>query len=174
MTEPEREKTDKNDNQVDAWDSLPAHLKSDTVIAFFRELSLVARHTRSLVLVTHGFIELLVNALIDHHLKNGKKITSDNRTYPHSAKLVILNELGLLNNTEYRSFDWFRKLRNRAAHEPIFSVTQQDLQVIEDPDYRDPKNFYGLCIMFVGGFWNKHLAVFGPIFAPGTFGHSKK
>lgn len=40
----------------------------------FRELHNVQDNDRLLVLVTHGFLELLVNALIDAKCKNAKRI----------------------------------------------------------------------------------------------------
>jgi uncharacterized protein YutE (UPF0331/DUF86 family) len=159
--------------KTDGWDSLPEHLKNDTLIKIHRELALVKSHTRLLVLVSHGFIELLINALVDHHLKKAKKIKSDNRTYSHSVKLLILNEIGLLTDEQYEVFDWFRKLRNRAAHDPIFYVSEQDLKKISDKNYHDPANFYGLCVLLIGGFWNQHVPIFGPIFAPGVTGKTQ-
>jgi len=154
------------------WDNLPEHLKHDLILQVFKELSLVKDHSRLLVLVTHGFIELLVNALIDHHLKNSKKVTSDSRSYPHSTKLLILNELGLLEDQEYKVFDWFRKLRNKAAHQPIFNVTKSELSKIATEEFKDPENFYSLCVALIGGFWNQHVPIFGPKYAPGAVGEN--
>lgn len=154
------------------WDDLPEQIKGDLIIQVFRELYIVRDHTRLLVLVAHGFIELLVNALIDHHLKNSKKVTSDSRSYPHSTKLLILNELGVLDDEQFIVFDWFRKLRNRAAHQPIFSVTDSDLSKITSDEYRDPQNFYSLCVALIGGFWNQHIPIFGPKYAPEAVGEN--
>jgi len=159
----------KNKDTDTGWDSLPEHLKSDLIIQVFKELDLVKDHTRLLVLVTHGFIELLTNALIDHYLKNSKKITADSRSYPHSTKLLILNELGLIDDNQYKTYNWFRRLRNKAAHEPIFHVTKDNLSDIENPEkYTNPTEFYTMCVNIIGGFWNQHIPVFGPIFAPGA------
>lgn len=164
---------DNSENKKDTntgWDSLPDHLKNDLIIQVFKELSLVKDHTRLLVLVTHGFIELLVNALIDHHLKNSKKVTTDSRSYPHSTKLLMLNELGILDDRQYKIFDWFRKLRNKAAHQPIFQVTKAELGNIGPESFKEPENFYNLCVDLIGGFWNQHVPVFGPKYAPGSTG----
>jgi hypothetical protein len=79
------------------------------------------------VIVAHAFIELLINAFIEAKCKHGKAIASHNRDYTHSAKLVILHEVGLLTDQEFRRFDWLRKLRNRAAHESLFAITPSDL-----------------------------------------------
>ena len=93
------EQTGKENKKNDGRDLLQKHLKDALVMQIFKELSLVKGHTRLLVLVTHGFIELLVNALVDHHLKNSKKVTSDVRSYPHSTKILLLNELGIIEDS---------------------------------------------------------------------------
>jgi hypothetical protein len=155
-------------DKKESWDSIPEHLKNDLIIQVFKELSLVQGHTRLLVLVAHGFIELMVNALIDHHLKNSKKVTSDSRSYPHSTKLLLLNEIGIIDDQRYKVFDWFRKLRNKAAHQPIFRVTKNELSVIADKKYHDPEKLYEICVDLIGGLWNQHIPIFGPLFAPGA------
>lgn len=140
-----------------------------------REMAMVKNNNRLLVLVTHGFIELLVNALVDHYLKNSKKVTNDGRSYPHSTKLLLLNELGIIDDNLYKVFNWFRKLRNRAAHQPIFQVTEADLKNLMPEEYKKPGNFYNLCIgELIGGFWNQHIPIFGPIFAPGLGGEDSE
>ena len=76
--------------------------KKDILVSFFNELHKVEDNDRSLVVVSHGFIELLINTIIDAQLKHGKrKITNNNRDYPHSVKLVILNELNIIDNKLY-------------------------------------------------------------------------
>ncbi len=59
----------------------------------------VGNCTRFQVLITQGFVELLVNAVIDAKCKNAKKITSNTRDFPYSTKLLILHELGLLSDS---------------------------------------------------------------------------
>lgn len=150
------------------WDSLPEHLKKDLIFEVFKELSFVKNHIRLLILVTHGFLEMLINALAEHHLKNNKKVIKDNRSYPHSTKLLILNELEIIDDDEYLVFDWFRKLRNDAAHKPIFTVTTETVKNLNPEQFRNPANFYELCVYLIGGLWNKHISVFGPKFALGA------
>ena len=143
------------------------------MIKITREITMVKNNNRLLVLVTHGFIELLINALIDHYLKNSKKVTNDGRSYPHSTKLLLLNEVGIIDDNLYKVFNWFRKLRNRAAHQPIFKVNKDDLKNLRPEKYKNPSNFYNLCMEeLIGGFWNQHIPIFGPIFAPGLGGEN--
>lgn len=149
--------------------------KDATLSAFFQELATVRDSQRLLVIVTHGFVELLLNAVIDAKCKHGKKkITFNIRDYSHSVKLVLLNELGLLDNRLYQILDWFRKLRNRAAHETFFQLTPQDIEfannsmdrflpVKVEPTVGDLDRF---CKLLIGTIWNKHLDVLVPIFEP--------
>ena len=166
------EQAGKEDKKNDSRDLFQKHLKDALVMKISNELSIVKGHTRLLVLVTHGFIELLVNALVDHHLKNSKKVTSDVRSYPYSTKILLLNELGIIEDSQYKVFDWFRKLRNKAAHQPIFQVTKNDLKNISPEKYRETENFYDFCFELIGGFWNQHIPIFGPKFAPGLGGEN--
>jgi len=87
------EQEGKEDKKNDGLDLFKKRIEDAIVTQIFMELSVVKDNTRSLVLVTHGFIELLVNALTDYYLKNSKKVTSDERSYPHSIKILLLNEL---------------------------------------------------------------------------------
>lgn len=140
-------------------------VSEDPLQRFFRELDRVKDDQRLLVIVSHGFLELLVNALIDAECRNSKRITSNNRDYPHSAKLLILNEKAVIDDGFYKTLDWLRKLRNRAAHDPFFELTKSDLSLF-GTTYGDPENFYGLCVMLLTSFWNTHVHVFVPIFSP--------
>ena len=166
------EQEGKEDKKNDGLDLFKKRIEDAIVTQIFMELSVVKDNTRSLVLVTHGFIELLVNTLADHYLKNSKKVTSDERSYPHSIKILLLNELGIIEDNQYKVFDWFRKLRNKAAHQPIFYVTKNDLKNLSPKKFRDPKNFYNFCFEFMGGFWNQHIPIFRTKFAPGLGGEN--
>jgi len=154
-------------------DLFQKRLDDTPMVKIIGEMAMVKNNNRLLVLVTHGFVELLVNALIDHYLKNNKKVTNDGRSYPHSTKLLLLNELGIIDDNLYKVFNWFRKLRNRAAHQPIFKVNKDDLKNLR-PKYKNPSNFYNFCMELVGGFWNQHIPIFRPIFAPGLGGEDSE
>lgn len=150
-------------------------IKSDRFLDFYGELNKVKDSQRLSVIVTHGFVELLLNVLIVAKFKHGKKkITSNNRDYTQSVKLVILNELNLIDDELFRILDWFRRVRNRAAHEPFFELTPNDLDfagksmsrfVPTNSDYK-LKDLYHFCAALVGTIWNKHLDVLRPVFAP--------
>jgi hypothetical protein len=143
------------------------------IIRFFCQLGKVKDDHRSLILVTNGFLELLIESLIKARCKNANRIANDSRSYPYSAKLLLLNEAGVLPDETFKAFDWFRKLRNRAAHDPFFAVLPSDLQRVHDDVLKQPNNLYQLCVHIFGGFWNAHIDVFGPVFAPSILGQTK-
>jgi hypothetical protein len=154
----------------DGFETLPKEFIDSTIIKIFREMSYSKDNSRLMVLITHGFIELLVNTLIESKCKNSKRLISNRRDYPHSSKLLLLNELSIISDDQYRLLVWFKNLRNRAAHEPIFEITNQDLQRFKEAKDRDPNNFFMLCIAILSNLWNQHVKVFSPIFAPKIFG----
>lgn len=85
--------------QDTSWDDVPEELRNKMFIQVAKALHDSSDNARSLILIAHGFIELLVNTLIEKETKNGKRI-ANSRDFPHSAKLIILHELDLL--TDYR------------------------------------------------------------------------
>ena len=112
---------------TEPWERLPPHLRDSVFWRVAAELDRVKDDERMLVLVTRGFVELLVNTVIDAKCKHAKKITGNNRDYSLSVKLVLLHELGLMSDDNFRRIDTLRKIRNQAAHDPIFRMTTDDL-----------------------------------------------
>lgn len=140
--------------------------KNEPVFRFFQGIINVKGDPRSLILITNGFLELLIETLIKVKCKNSKKIINDSRSYPYSSKLILLHEIGVLKDNEFNVYDYFRKLRNRAAHEPFFTVTRKELDRFKGIKHSEDK-LYGICVDIVGSLWNKHVEVFRPVFAPG-------
>jgi hypothetical protein len=122
-----------------------------------------------LTLITHGFIELVVNALIDDTCKNGKKITDNKRDFPHSTKLLLLNESGVLSDHHFRLLNWFRKLRNDFAHDPFFKLTPERLDIFEDIKFHDPIHFFELCVNILLSVWREHSTKVGAKFLPSYY-----
>lgn len=141
-------------------------LGSNKIALFFVELGKVQSNARSLVLVTNGFLELLVEALIKEKCKSSKRIIDDNRTFPYSSKLIILNEIGAISDKSYRNLDLFRKLRNKAAHEPFFSIKKDSLNNFSIDEYEMADGLYVLCTYLISDIWDENRDVFTPIFAP--------
>jgi len=146
----------------------------DPLSAVLSELASMKVSHRLNVIAAHGLLELLVNALVKANCKHGKNISRHRRDFSHSTKLVILHELGLLADWEFQQLDWFRKLRNRAAHEPLFAIHADDLILFRQTDYSTPDAFHELCVDLVAGFWNRHVDFFGPKFMPDVWTASQQ
>jgi hypothetical protein len=148
------------------WDSANQSLL-ETVL---QEFELLQHHPRSCVIVMHGFIELLINTLVEEKCKSGKKMAGNNRDYPHSVKLTLLHELDLLDDESFKNLNWFRKLRNDAAHEAVFSVTPDNLQIFAGTKFADVSHFPLLCMQIFMSLWNKYPDLFSSKFS--TEGHT--
>ena len=138
----------------------------DFLTRVFKELNDQQNNARHCVILMHGFIELLINVLIEAHCKNGKQITSSSRDYPHSTKLLILYELSILNAAQFKVLSWFRKLRNRAAHTPLFDLTPNDLVAFRGTSFESVDQFALLCVDIFCDIWNQHAHLFAEKFSP--------
>jgi hypothetical protein len=130
------------------------------------EFELLQHHPRSCVIVMHGFIELLINTLIQEKCKSGNKMATNNRDYPHSVKLTILRELELLDEESFKKLTWFRKLRNDAAHEAVFTITPDKLQMFVGTRFADVSHFPLLCMDIFMNLWNAYPSLFSSKFSP--------
>jgi len=150
---------------------MKATLPKDVFEKLYGELNSLPDHPRVLITLAHCYLELFVHLMAVSKCKNGKRITDSNRDYPHSIKIVMLHEAGLISDWESQFLHWFRKQRNKAAHEVEFDIAANDLEIFRghteegDTQLDDPKNIRALCEVLIMGFWNKHIDVFGPIFA---------
>ncbi len=146
----------------------PEKNNNDVLAAFIGELNSVKQHHRSLVIITHGFIELFLNRIIDQKCKHGRKrITSNNRDFPLSVKLTLLHELNHIDDKMYAVIDGFRKIRNRAAHEASFAITTENWQIlnsglnrfISGESKRKPNDLLHFCKLLIGAIWNENLDI---------------
>lgn len=152
-------------NNVDSTPENQLPVPSDPLMRFLQEIGRVKDDQRLLLLVSHSVLELLTNGLIELKCKNAKRIASDSRGFPHAARLLILNEIGVISDLQLKAYDSFRKLRNRAAHEPLFVIKAADLAAFSER-FRDPASFYLLCTALVGGLWNDHVVDLASRFLP--------
>ena len=102
-------------------------MHNDPLNRLLDEFRSCSAHPRTIVLVAHGLVELMVNELVKVKCRNGKRILDDTRQYPHASKAVILNEIGLLMDDELQLIDKFRKLRNNAVHNAQFLVSNDHI-----------------------------------------------
>jgi hypothetical protein len=147
----------------------PAYNQPDEFLfKVLKELADQQRNPRHCIILMHGFIELLVNTLVVAHCKHGSKIVSTSRDYPHSVKLLLLHEIHVITDSHFDALNWFRKLRNRAAHDALFEVTPNDLLPFKDHRFSQPCQFALLSIDLLSDFWNKHAGLFAPKFSPSS------
>ena len=130
-----------------------------------QEFELLQHHPRSCVVIMHGFIELLINTLIEVKCKEGQKMVKNNRDYPHSIKLTLLYELGGLSEDEFKNLNLFRKLRNDAAHEAVFTITNEKAKMFVGSKFTTASQFPLLCMDIFMNLWNNHCDIFAPKFS---------
>ena len=152
-------------------------MKKDPLNYFLDEVRECSFHSRSVVLVAHGIIELIVNSLITSHCNNGKRILKDTRSYTHSSKCLILNELGILHDEELGLLDRFRALRNDLVHEVKFEVNNNRIKNIIEKfpikiSYVKPANeeelkgnVVSLCIAVVAQVWGSNMEELNDLFS---------
>ena len=154
-------------------------MKKDPLNYFLGEVRECGSHPRSVVLVAHEIIELIVNLLVKNHCNNGKRIIEDTRSYTHASKCVILNELKVLHDDELKLLDRFRKLRNDLVHDVNVEIDNGRIKnVIGDWQISlsynkssSSKEFKGnvilLCITIVSQIWGSNMEELNELFALG-------
>lgn len=144
----------------------------DILVSFFTQLQLVETNNRSLVIITREFVDLLLNTIINHKCKHGHAIiTSNNRYYTQSVRLILMNELSLIDDRLFKILDRFRKFRNRAVHEPFFEVKPADLDFTSRsmerfvPAVPEQTDLLRFCMYLVGTVWNRHVDIMQKAFS---------
>jgi hypothetical protein len=156
---------------------MPKPPPTDVIKKLFDETQILPDHPRVWVMVTHCYLELFVHQLATHQCRNADRIEQSNRDYPHSVKIVLLHEKGIISDSESEALHWFRKIRNKAAHVVDFSISESDLTLFKGERapgkapgsniaLDDPNNFAYLCQQIVLWFWNMHVRQLAPIFFP--------
>jgi len=149
-------------------------VNDDPIIKVLKQVLDRKTDDRIVVIVAHGLIELMINTLVDKFCKHGSRITSDDRNYPYSNKLIILNEKGVLSDPFFGTLDRFRGLRNAAAHDPFFKVDGNRIKQIAEPlerglppmDKMPSDNLGSFCSFLIQNLWSQFHGVLGPAFAP--------
>lgn len=154
------------DDELNSPEIIKRRIEENMLLGIMSEIGLLKGHPRLQIFVTHGFLELIMHALVKSKAKKGKKITDDSRSYPYSTKILILHEIGVLNDDDYKAYDWFRKIRNKAAHEPLFKLTNDHLKVVKIGKSIDVENFDELCAALILRLWNDNMQILGPLFVP--------
>lgn len=130
----------------------------------FSALEKVKHDSRSLVLITNGYFEVLTDILIRKLCRNGKRIADDRRTYPYASRLVLLNEIGAIEDDFFAILDEFRARRNDAAHETFFEIDGVAYAKRFQFDEYQPGSLYDLCAVLCVLFWSDHRKIFDEAF----------
>jgi hypothetical protein len=144
----------------------PKDIGESALAKFIAELTRVMDEHRMLVITTSGYLEMLVNTVIEVYCKNAKKINENNRDYSFSVKLVLLHEMGKITDANFANANWLRNIRNRAAHDPIFEVTRDDVAQLARGVGASKDFDYAVCLMIFTEFWNDHRLLFSKTFMP--------
>ncbi|MCG9775326.1 hypothetical protein L1D49_18800, partial [Vibrio diabolicus] len=84
-------------------------MDSDYMLQVGDEIGLVKDNPRLLVIVSHSFVEMIVKTLSDHYLPEVKLKN-------HNQRLEKLRKEQVIDEFQFQVYDWFRELRNKAAH----------------------------------------------------------
>lgn len=134
--------------------------KDNIMMKIFDEFGSVKGNDRHYILVLNGFFEMLVNVLIKEKLKGSAKIVKR----PYATRLLIIYTTNLITENLYNALNVINKIRNRAAHDPLFKVEKSDLLTLPK-SYQDPSNFEQTCIEIFTIFWNTYSTLFSEKFA---------
>lgn len=143
---------------------------NDNLPKIIREIEKVKDNPRALVLITHGFLEMMIDILVKNKCENQGRILSNGQTFSHSTKLIILNEIGVIDNESYKIYDKFRKLRNSAAHKPFFDFDNMDTGIKVKGKEMTSGNLLEFCQLSIFSLWNKYTEIFAPIWASTAMG----
>ena len=133
---------------------------SDYMLQVCDEIGLVKENPRLLVIVSHSFVEMIVKTLSDHHLPEVKLKN-------HNQRLEKLRKEQVIDEFQFQVYDWFRELRNKAAHTPIFRLYASDFEPLFGLVKREQlgvQSFHRFSIKLISELWNKHLDVLGPVY----------
>lgn len=116
-------------------------------------------NNRTTVIVACCIVETLISDLIQQHTKHASKY----RRLSLSAKLDILHELGIVSDFDYERISHLRKIRNDAAHNPIFEVDVSSIKDgwIKQSVYKHDR-LNDFLINVACGFWNNHPEIRNP------------
>ena len=86
---------------------------------FADELDTISNNERAMIILGHGYIELIINVILESKYKNSNTIIDAN--YFKKIKKLLSDQL--IDQTVFEALNWFRLLRNKAVHNFIFSFS---------------------------------------------------
>lgn len=135
-------------------------MENDFMHQVGEEIGVVKDNPRLLIIVSHSFIEMIVKSLTEHYVPHKKY-------HNHYQRLSVLNQIKVIDKFQFELFNWFRGLRNRAVHTPIFVLVDQDFKPLiglVKQETLGVDKFHLFSLTLIAELWNKHLDVLGPIY----------
>jgi hypothetical protein len=135
-------------------------LESDYMLQVGEEIGIVKDNPRLLVIVSHSFVEMMVKTLLDHHVP-GMQLKN------HKQRLEKLKKESVIDDFQFKLYDWFRELRNDAVHNPIFRLKESDFENLVGLVKKEQfsvNSFHSFSIKLISELWNKNLEVLGAAF----------
>lgn len=142
--------------------------EKDKVIQIHNELENSKDNQRALILITSSYLEMMVNFLVEKKCKNYKKIRKENE-FSYFFKLLLLNEIGLIDDNFYRRLEKFRDIRNGFSHNPLYKITEKNIGELSNNQYSKLDDFYSVCNILWIELWNQYQDIFAPKFLPTAF-----
>lgn len=121
------------------------------------EIGIVKENPRLLVIVSHSFVEMMVKNLLDHYVP-GMQLKN------HNQRLEKLKKESVIDDFQFKLYDWFRELRNDAVHNPIFRLKESDFEKLHGLVKQEQlgiNSFHSFSIKLISELWNKNLEVLG-------------
>ena len=103
---------------------------------------------------------MLINILVLERLKKGEKVKS----FSYAVRLIMLHQAGIISDKEFLHLEWYKDIRNQAAHEPLFKITNESFIKLGNPSYSSPDKLLKLTTDLLGSIWNAHYELFTPSF----------
>lgn len=151
-----------NTEGINSSEKVKKRIEDNLILQITKELYTYKGSHRMQIFITHGYLEMLMNVLIRNKSKNKNKY----KRHSYGIKIMILNEIGVLSDQDYLVYDWFRGLRNQAAHQPIFKLQKEHLKNIKPKKFQNLDEFHSLCVDLIFRLWNSNINIITPVFAP--------
>jgi len=144
-------------------DHISIAFRHATILKSIGDLTDVKNNNRHLVIAANAVIELLVTTLVKHHCQNAKSILENRMAYSHAVKLLILNELKVINKKMYGTLKELNRVRNDAAHTAFYRIGDSDMASLSAGVSKRPfptDQLFDLCRMIIFMLWSHHDKIF--------------
>lgn len=82
----------------------------------------------------------------------------------HNQRLEKLKKESVIDDFQFKLYDWFRELRNDAVHNPIFRLKESDFEKLDGlvkKEQLSVNSLHSFSVKLISELWNKNLEVLG-------------